>query len=459
MHITTGLFDHMVLQRTPENASNAAISGETAANGPVRAKVTLKGRALPGFANKTIGNAARGKFTATLAGLPTGGPYDITLTIGSDSLTVTDVLVGDVWIAAGQSNMQGCGLLTEALKPHPLCRAFYMHDRWDIARDPIHNLGQALDQVHADISPRPAGKQPKPVIGTGPAIGFIQEMHRLTNVPQGVIACAHGGTSMAQWDPAKKSLGSKSLYGATLRRFQKNGGSVAGLIWYQGESETAVAENARNYPANMRKLVAAFRRDLHNPNLPVAAVQISRVVGHNEFAHWNLVQEHQRRLPEHIKRLTVVPAIDLILDDGIHIGGNDSNRLGKRLARAMLWLLKHPASDPAPIAVKRITARIGPNRILADVIVEFANVVGKLSGGLRPSGFALVDDNGLNFVYDVKLQKNRAILRTDCSLQTLAGKKLHYGFGYDPLCNITDAADRSLPAFGPVILPGKSKRM
>src|SRR6185437_2147922 len=120
MHVATGLFDHMVLQRTGKNVSNAAITGETSASGPVRAKVTLKGRTLTGYSNKTIGKAARGKFTATLAGLPVGGHYTITLTIGDESVTISDVLVGDVWIAAGQSNMQGCGLLSEALKPHAL---------------------------------------------------------------------------------------------------------------------------------------------------------------------------------------------------------------------------------------------------------------------------------------------------------------------------------------------------
>ena len=62
-------------------------------------------------------------------------------------------------------------------------------------------------------------------------------MHRVTGIPQGIIACADGGTSMQQWDPARKSEGGKSLYGATLRRVQKNGGKVAGVIWYQGESD------------------------------------------------------------------------------------------------------------------------------------------------------------------------------------------------------------------------------
>jgi sialate O-acetylesterase len=456
MHIATGLFDHMVLQRTGRDVSNALITGATSASGPVRAQVRLKNRTVRGFAGKTIGKAANGKFTATLAGLPAGGPYAITLAIGDDNHTVKDVLVGDVWIAAGQSNMQGVGLLSEAAPPHPLCRAFYLDDRWDVARDPINNTRIAVDEVHAI---RNAAKPPTPkvVTGTGPAVAFIQEMHRVTGVPQGVIASSHGGTSMDEWSPKKKSLGSKSFYGATLRRFEKNGGKVAGMIWYQGESETGNADNAASYPQRMKTLVRSFRRDLRDKNLPIAAVQIARVVGHSTFIHWNTIQEHQRRLPENIPNLTVVPAVDLDLDDGIHIGGQGPNRLGRRLANAMLSLIRHPKSQPPPITPGKISTELPAGRTLANIVIQFNNVVGKLTAA-RPSGFSLLDDTGLNFIFDVKLRKNRTILRTDCSLEQLAGKKLHYGHGFNPVCTITDSTDRSLPAFGPIVLPASKRR-
>ncbi len=62
-------------------------------------------------------------------------------------------------------------------------------------------------------------------------------MVEATGVPIGLVACAHGGTSMEQWNPAKKDEGGKSLYGSMLRQFQLAGGKVKGVLWYQGESD------------------------------------------------------------------------------------------------------------------------------------------------------------------------------------------------------------------------------
>jgi sialate O-acetylesterase len=235
-----------------------------------------------------------------------------------------------------------------------------------------------------------------------------------------------------------------------VRRFLKNGGAVAGIIWYQGESETMAPNDPAAYPGKMKQLVKAFRRDLRNPRLPIAMVQIARIVGWAEFPNWNVVQEMQRNLPCGINDLAVVPAIDLPLDDGIHISGRGHQRLGVRLAHAMLNVMQYPASPtPPPIALKSVAVQAVPERNLATLIVSFDNVVGSLQGGPRPSGFVLLDERDINFVFDIQLQRNCAILRTDRAVSDISGKRLYYGYGCDPVCTITDAADRSLPAFGP----------
>src|SRR4051812_28961045 len=117
MKIETGLFDHMVLQRDARDASDQPITGTTKATGPVKARVRAGNKAVRGLDGRTIGHAARGKFTVTLKGIPTGGPYEIELSVGDEKIAVSDVLVGDVWIAGGQSNMQGCGLRREKCEP------------------------------------------------------------------------------------------------------------------------------------------------------------------------------------------------------------------------------------------------------------------------------------------------------------------------------------------------------
>jgi sialate O-acetylesterase len=284
-------------------------------------------------------------------------------------------------------------------------------------------------------------------------VAFAQEMHRLTGVPQGVLACAHGGTSMAQWDPTLTTPSGSTLYSATLRRVHKNGGRVAGIAWYQGCSD-AWPGAAAVYTEAMVALVKAFRRDCKDGKLPFVLVQIASVHGWdpNNIASWNSIQEQQRKLPERLPRVLTVPAIDLGLDDGIHISGEDQQRLGRRLAGAMATLTG-VSSDPPPIALKSIRVKVNPLRGSTDVVVEFANVIGALRADGRPNGFAIAGDAGfIDTIFRVDLDGSTAILHTGMNQNELLGKSLHYGLGLAPFCNITDAADRALPVLGPVTI-------
>jgi sialate O-acetylesterase len=161
------------------------------------------------------GSADRGRFSAKLKGLITGGPYDIQVRIVTrggkvvESVVISDVLVGDVWILAGQSNMEGIGSLTPAIRTDKFVRAFYMDDRWGPAKDPIHNIENAVDRIHADLGVNDRKKDKR----RGPGVSFGHQMRRLTGIPQGLIACAHGGSRMDQWAPSKKRRGSGSLFG------------------------------------------------------------------------------------------------------------------------------------------------------------------------------------------------------------------------------------------------------
>jgi sialate O-acetylesterase len=457
MEITTGLFAHMVLQRRAAGTATVQVEGTTAATGEVRVTVCRQGRVCAGLRGVRAGRARAGVFTARWSGVPTGGPYVVELQVVDaagqplDTAVVADVLVGDVWIAAGQSNMQGCGHLNQPLQPVPAVRAFYMDDHWDIARDPIHNLWEAIDPVHALLCGGANHPRPPANWGTCPAVAFAHRLHAETGVPQGVLACAHGGTSMTQWDPAAAAeQGNRCLYGALLRRLRKNGGRVAGMIWYQGCSD-ANPDAAPHYSARTAALVAALRRDTGNARLPVVLVQISRVVGWpaDTAAPWNSVQEQQRRLPESVRHLAVVPAIDLPLDDAIHISEAGQVRLGHRLAVAMRGLVGGPraARPPIGIAAARVVADSFGRAV---VEVSFSNVVGRLvSGACRPAGFSL-EGAPVGALFDVALEGARALLRTGVPSAQAHGWQVCYGHGLDPSCNLTDEADRSLPVFGPL---------
>jgi len=458
MIITQGLFDNMVLQRTSRNVCDARFAGTCTYSGTVTATVMRKKKPVLRFKNVPVGQAAEKSFSGRLSGVPVGGPYEIVLSIIqrsgaiAEKLTLKNVLIGDVWILAGQSNMEGVGYTRDALPPHPQARVFKMDDRWEIARDRLHELWKAVDQVHVDLvggSCIPGDSH----IGVGPGLSFAREMYSKTKIPQGMIACAHGGTSMAQWDPALKHLGGKSLYGAMIRRFEKNGGAVAGVLWYQGCSETDAAAS-KAYTERMQTLISSMRRDFGRPDLPVAAVQISHVgVSQNVGNWWSRIRELQRLLPESIPNLSVVPSIDLELDDFIHLSGSSQNRLGVRLAYAMLQLTKQKKGLKAPPALHSIAVERDRYNLMANVIIRYDNVDDGLKSAGRPTGFALTQKRGEitnDYIYRIDLDKNKVILKTCITPLEAEGMHLYYGFGADPYCNITDGADRSLPAMGPV---------
>jgi sialate O-acetylesterase len=85
---------HMVLQRErPVPVWGWAAPGE-------RVSVTFRGKTYAASAPD-----ASGRWQATLPAAPAGGPYELTVK-GQNTIVLTDVLVGDVWLASGQSNMQ-----------------------------------------------------------------------------------------------------------------------------------------------------------------------------------------------------------------------------------------------------------------------------------------------------------------------------------------------------------------
>jgi len=167
--------------------------------------------------------------------LPVGGPYEV----GG----ARDVLVGDLWVLAGQSNMEGVGDLVDVEPPSPSVRSYQSRERWAVAEEPLHWLGESPRVIHHRLAGRdrvpdePDPRDPRRDKGAGLGLTFARLRHERTGVPVGLIPSAHGGTSMAQWDPALRDQGGASLYGATIERVRAAGGHVAGVLWYQGESD------------------------------------------------------------------------------------------------------------------------------------------------------------------------------------------------------------------------------
>lgn len=458
--ITGGAADYQVFQRGPGGLASIPLEG-TAPNGPVEARLVLRGISAPGFDWKAVATARGGKWSGGLETVPTGGPYTLEVRSGGGEASdrVAGLLVGDLWVLAGQSNMEGVGDLVDVQPPNGLVNSFDQTDRWGIAEEPLHRLADAADRVHWRRNPR---KEPEKLTGeallkfianrrkgAGLGLPFAAEMVRLTGVPVGLVPCAHGGTSMDQWSPALREQGGDSLYGATLRRVRRVGGKVAGILWYQGESD-ANPKAAPVFQQKFEGLVASFRSDFGQPELPFYYVQIGRHVAITNVAEWNAVQEMQRQAEPTIPRSGMAPAVDLTLDDGIHVGVEDLKRLGARLARLACRDLfaGHAGCAGIQRGPRPVSARF-ENGILR---VEFSQVNGKLVSEGRPAGFSIHAGTGepAALIYRIRLEGGAALLHIGGKLPE--GATLRYGAGKDPYCNIRDAADMAVPVFGPLAI-------
>ena len=370
--------------------------------------------------------------------LPTGGPYEVG--------AAKNVLVGDLWILAGQSNMEGSANLVDVETPHPLVHSFQSREEWMPAEEPLHWLGESPHEVHhaiwgmtkpETIPPR----DPNRSKGAGLGLTFAKEMVAANGVPIGLIPAAHGGTSMQQWDPALRDLGGESLYGAAVARFRVTGGKVAGILWYQGETD-ANPGDAAAYSRRMTTLVQSFRADFGESELPFYLVQLGGFVtdpAQDMLTGWNGVRETQRTFPETLANVGVVSAIDLGLDDGIHIDTEGLKTLGKRLA-AVAQGAPAPALKSAAFEAEKGWLR-----------VSFDHVTGGLRAAGRPTGFSLRDADGreLPLIFKVVLDGSDALLKiTEPNL--LRRANLWYGWGLAPYVNLTDATGAAVPAFGPV---------
>ena len=373
---------------------------------------------------------------------------------------------GDVWVMAGQSNMEGCGYLVESLASNPNVYCFTTRHKWTIAKDPLHDLIGSTAPIDWTLrkSMAPPEYQNKPEgeirlywkerakgIGGGLGISFGTEYSAATGRPVGLISCAHGGTSLEQWSHRRKNEGLHSLYGAMLERIRLAGGNLRGILWYQGESDTT-AEASVKYKKLFADWVDALRSDLHNPDLPIVTVQLGCVAAPNRSsADWDRIRTVQYEMPESISKLGVAAALDLKLNDTIHIDSPGLIRLGKRMARIALRLAENRRTIPMGPRFSSLGTKIN-QRGLGETEIVFSGAAGSLLPLRGIDGFSVLDSqmgNHKNAVvtatYRHPKKKNTVVVRTNIPL--VDGDVIAYGRGFMPVCNLVDEADMAVCAF------------
>lgn len=450
----TGIASGMVMQRNISNFSEITLYTEKELTGATYVKEdgTLK--------ELTLTKIDTGAYT--LSGIPVGGPY----TVNIDEYTYNNIYVGDVWLLGGQSNMEGVGELTNEdlmMQPDERVRAFYMNDTWGSAQLPLmHDLWNTKDKIHrkyiGEGAVPPAGPRTRCV---GPGLFFGQKMFEYERVPQGLICCAHGGTSMDQWSPEGRDKGGdESLYGAMYRRFIYNGSRVKGMFWYQGCSD-ASPELSKVFTDKMINFVKCVRNDF-GKDLPFIQVQISRVaVVADDVADkcWSKIREEQRLLHEKIEKLDTVYTIPYDLSDAIHLSSASQKIVGKNAAELMYNLIHGLDVKKCKEGIRLESIKMKINNSMpncTDIIVTFSNLHGKLKAEPTAMGFEIISESRKlgDAIFNTTLLEDTAIIRVNIPIDDLVNLNAHlsYGYGINPRCNITDENGFSIPAFGPIKL-------
>jgi sialate O-acetylesterase len=186
--------DHAVLQRDePINVWGEASPRETLS-------VSL------GIQTASAQADERGHWHATLPAIPAGGPHELAVRTGSGQVqTVSDVLLGDVWLCSGQSNM-----------------VLQVHRSLDSRSEIANSANDAIRMLTAPQigGPRPLDRFAQPVIWkvatpasvpdfSAACFYFARELRKTVDVPMGLIVSAWGGSRIETWmsDAALRAAG------------------------------------------------------------------------------------------------------------------------------------------------------------------------------------------------------------------------------------------------------------
>jgi hypothetical protein len=371
----------------------------------------------------------------------------------------------DVWVLAGQSNMEGRSELACALPPDEGIFCFTSAGYWEQAREPMHRLWESYTQSHIIINrryqaPEEADKTEAELAEielrertrhTGPGMFFAKVMADATGREIGLIAAAHGGMSLDEW--SHKEKGTDRLYGAMLDRIDRAGGNPKGILWYQGESD-AGPDTASTYLERFTAWIEEVRKDTGIPDLPVLVVQLGRYAVRSwPEGMWDLTRKALYELPDKVPYTACVTAVDLGLLDAIHINASGARRLGERLARVALDMERNPGAVPG-VRVRKVCKADKSYMPLAGEVVKVvcSGVEGSWTPEENITGFDAYQSDGktpaetcVYAAFPCPDQPGAIIVALSQPLT--GGEILTYAKGINTWCNAVDRADNALCAF------------
>ncbi len=375
-------------------------------------------------------------------------PITFTAKFGTGTVVLDNVLVGDVYITSGQSNMELSLGNTEqkgTVKANPLLRFFNKAGKWQQFTDTNVESVSAISVL------------------------FAQELDKnlKKDIPIGIISSSVGASRVEDWthkdycyceeydlentahsDITKYDKGHHDLYTNYIEPIEKL--TVAGVLWYQGESNRGIGE-AYRYFDMFKTMVECWRKRFDDPDLPFYTVQIMLYSGNgtkdlngNEIDEYN-IRIAQARASAEIKNVTLCSMLsleDTLLPNGnMDIHPTDKLPIAKALVNAAIATYYKPLGDYSDTApeysgpiFKSIYVKEGK------ATVHFLHTGGGLKskqGIEQLTEFEVRSGSGMWVHADAKIEGDSVIVTAD-GIDRIIGVRL--GYKNKPSINLYNGA-------------------
>jgi sialate O-acetylesterase len=385
-------------------------------------EVYLYGWAAPGE-TFTIGTSWDGKTVEVKTGInakwrvnvttpQAGGPYEIAFTGKDNSIVLKNVLIGEVWLCSGQSNMEwsansGIDNKEEEIKnaDHPNIRFFTVDKRTSATpqEDVSGSWEVSTPNTMANFS--------------AVAYFFARRVQQEVNIPIGLIDSSWGASCAEVWTPEyvfdeNQELSEShkliqpnpwvptersTLYNAMIAPITNF--NISGVLWYQGESNT---ENGENYTELFTEMITSWRKEW-NTDFPFYYVQIAPYT-YGKLFEGAVVRDQQRQSLA-LKNTGMVVTSDICTVDDIH--PQNKQDVGRRLGN--IALKEHfkvlDAEVYGPL-YKNIEIK---NQ---ELIVYFDHADGLYLKDKSESFFEVAGADGLYHTAKAKIKNGAVVLRT-----------------------------------------------
>ncbi|MFS4418740.1 sialate O-acetylesterase [Maribacter sp. 2307ULW6-5] len=271
-----------------------------------------------------------------------GGPYTLGFKGGANAIVLENVMIGEVWLCSGQSNMEwsarnGIDHATEEIEQanYPQIRLFTVAKR-------------SAPYPQEDVHGQWAVCSPDTMANfSAVAYFFARKVQAETGMAIGLIDAAWGATSAEVWTPEAVFLAHPKL-AAQQKRIKPNPWvttersrlynamiaplrpfAIAGVLWYQGESNTA---NGETYAELFTQMIRAWRKEWGH-DFPFYYAQIAPYK-YNRPEEGAVVRDQQRRVLAAVPNTGMVVTSDIGNVEDIH--PQNKQDVGLRLARLAL---------------------------------------------------------------------------------------------------------------------------